>query len=206
MEGKADFSKSKMYFLIKASVDIGHAALSVGHGALGGYLDFIEAERKKDFQPEELCPECGEPLGDDEPTQTERWVKESFRKCLCAVTDEEFEKAKAYGVAGQDYRVMTESGLGGMEVAIVFRPRDEWEPFFKSLPLWGKRKTSKDGLFSCPFCGEFPPIMGNSPSGNVKLEDVVPWWRASWSVKCCIADTGKCGSKEEAIAKWNKRA
>lgn len=77
--------------------------------------------------------------GDVHPTNTEKWAASSFRKCVCSVTDEQFEKAKSYGKPGEDYRVMTESGLGGMEVAIVFRPKVEWEPFFKSLRLWGKQ-------------------------------------------------------------------
>jgi peptidyl-tRNA hydrolase len=137
MSDEIDFSKSKMYILVKTSIDAGHAALAVGHGALGGYLDFVEAERKKDFQSSELCPECGKPW-DSSITQTEQWVKESFRKVVCTVTDEEFEKAKLYGIAGKDYKVITESGLGGIEVAIVFRPRVQWESFFKGLSLWGK--------------------------------------------------------------------
>ena len=45
-------------------------------------------------------------------------------------------KAKTYGKNMIDYRVMVESGLGGMEVAIVMRPRDNFEPFFKSLKLY----------------------------------------------------------------------
>jgi hypothetical protein len=33
---------------------------------------------------------------------------------------------------------MTESALDKAEVAIVFYPRDDFEPFFRSLPFWGK--------------------------------------------------------------------
>jgi hypothetical protein len=110
---------SKMYILVKESVDLGHAILAAAHASLGGYLTFIEAEKNVDGEG-----------------TTEDWVHNSFRKVVVKVTDVEFEKAKTYGAAGKDFRVMTESGLGGMEVAIVFRPRDEWPGFFRSLRLY----------------------------------------------------------------------
>ena len=197
MDDDIDFSKSKMYLLVKSSVDSGHSILSVGHGALGGYLTFIENERLKDFSPGELCPECGKPW-DQLMTQTDRWVKESFRKCVCAVTDEEFEKAKTFGVAGVDFRVMTESGLGGIEVAIVFAPKVEWPPFFKSLSLWGKKIFSKEGILACPFCGKFPSVVKNSCTVDSNTISI-------WSIECCIADTGACLNSKAAIETWNKR-
>jgi peptidyl-tRNA hydrolase len=129
------WEKSKMYILVKGEVDLGHAALACAHAALGGYLHFVESESPKGFDKGGVCGSCGHR---DLPTGTEKWASLSFRKVICSVTDEQFEKAKTYGVAGKDYRVMTESGLGGIEVAIVFRPRNDFEPFFKSLPLFGK--------------------------------------------------------------------
>jgi len=69
-------------------------------------------------------------------TSTMAWADLSFRKVVCKVTPAEFEKAKTYGENMKDYRIMVESGLEGMEVAIVFRPRDNFEPFFKSLKLY----------------------------------------------------------------------
>jgi len=119
---------SKMYILVKESVDLGHAILAAAHASLSGYMTFTERERTPEGRLE-----AGVLMGE---TRTEMWVKESFRKVVVKVTDVEFEKAKTYGVAGKDFRVMTESGLGGMEVAIVFRPRDDFEPFFKSLRLY----------------------------------------------------------------------
>lgn len=119
---------SKMYILVKEAVDLGHAILAAAHASLSGYLTFTERERTPEGRLE-----TGILMGD---TPTEKWVKESFRKVVVKVTDVEFEKAKTYGVAGKDFRVMTESGLGGMEVAIVFRPRDDFEPFFTSLRLY----------------------------------------------------------------------
>ena len=113
-------NKSKMYILIRDDVDLGHTILASAHASLGGYLTFKEYESR------------------DIPTfnPTEDWVTESFRKVVCKVTTVEFEKAKTYGENMKDYRIMVESGLEGMEVAIVFRPRDNFEPFFKSLKLY----------------------------------------------------------------------
>lgn len=51
-------------------------------------------------------------------------------------------------------------------------------------------------LAACPFCGkaaEFDPpaVYSGAPV---------------FTVRCCIADTGMCFSKEAAIKKWNRRA
>jgi hypothetical protein len=99
----------KMYILIKDKIDLGHAILASAHASLAGYLEF-----------------------QNDP-ETIEWLKSSFRKVVCKVTDKEFEKAKEYA----DYRVMTESAFGdNFEVAIVFRPREEWPKFFKFLKLY----------------------------------------------------------------------
>jgi len=110
-------NKSKMYILILDSVDLGHAILGAAHASLGGYLAFMETE-------------------DSVYGPTSQWRINSFRKVVCRVTPAEFEKAKTYGKNMVDYRIMVESGLGGIEVAIVFRPRDNFEAFFKSLKLY----------------------------------------------------------------------
>jgi len=116
-------NKSKMYILIRDDVDLGHAILASAHASLGGYLTFKE--------------------NDDEHTidTLDKYVKESFRKVVCKVTREEFDKAKTYGNNMEDYRIMVESGLGGMEVAIVVRPRNtsddnSFNHFLKSLQLY----------------------------------------------------------------------
>ena len=119
-----------MYILIREDIDLGHAILASAHASLSGYLTFKEYELTNEptvfhnlFHRRQL-------------TVTEKWVKESFRKVVCKVTKEEFERAKTYGENMKDYRIMVESGLGGIEVAIVFRPRDNFEAFFKSLKLY----------------------------------------------------------------------
>ena len=110
------------YILIKESLTAGHAVLAGVHASLGGYLTCVEAERKE-----------GPP---GVKTITEQWAETSFRERVCKVTDKEFEDAKAHGKNMVDCRIMTESSLGGMETAIVFKPREEWPKFFKFLRLW----------------------------------------------------------------------
>ena len=65
----------------------------------------------------------------------EEWARSSFRKVVCKVTDEEFESFKVFSFT-EEGRVMTESGLSGQEVAIVFKPRKEWRKQFKFLRLY----------------------------------------------------------------------
>lgn len=126
---------SKMYILLRDSVEPGYAALACAHAALGGYLTFVKAEMSA------WGSDRDRNLAFGGVTSTQIWADESFRKVACSVTDEQFEKAKTFGTPGVDFQVMTESGLGGMEVAIVFRPKESWDSFFKGLPLWGKNKV-----------------------------------------------------------------
>ena len=120
----------KMYILILESIDLGHAILAAAHGSLGGYLTFISPV----FGPETTVDQIDK--FNDIKNESKFWVEKSFRKVVCKVTPSEFEKAKEYGTNMMDYRIMTESGLGGMETAIVFAPKDDWPPFFKSLKLY----------------------------------------------------------------------
>jgi hypothetical protein len=46
--------------------------------------------------------------------------------------DDEFEKAKAF----TDHVVLTESALAGQEVAIAFKPREEWPNAFRFYRLF----------------------------------------------------------------------
>jgi hypothetical protein len=45
-----------------------------------------------------------------------------FFKVICKVTEKEFEAAKQI----PDNVLITESALGGQEVALAFKPREEW--------------------------------------------------------------------------------
>ena len=112
---------SKMYILIREDVDLGHAILASAHASLSGYLTFDKEIMDK-------------------------YVKESFRKVVCKVSITEFNKAKTYGTNMKDYRIMVESGLDNQEVAIIFKPRDNFEPFFKSLKLYKTESIFDNGI------------------------------------------------------------
>lgn len=98
----------KMYILIRESVPIGFALVAAAHASLAAYLKFKET------------PEVA------------HWLSGPFCKAVCKVTDEEFEQAKAC----LDHVVITESGLGGQEVALAFKPRAEWPKAFKFYRLY----------------------------------------------------------------------
>jgi hypothetical protein len=98
----------KMYILIKESVPLGLALVAAAHASLAAYLKFQESPEVKD------------------------WLAGPFAKAVCKVTDEEFERAKSC----PDHVVLTESALGGAEVALVFRPRDEWPGAFRFFRLY----------------------------------------------------------------------
>jgi peptidyl-tRNA hydrolase len=97
-----------MYILVKEDVAVGHAMVAVAHASLAAYLKFKDA------------PEVAE------------WLSGPFYKTICKVNAKEFEKAKEEG----DYVVITESKLDDAEVAIAFKPREEWPKRFKFFRLY----------------------------------------------------------------------
>lgn len=103
-------NKTTMYILIKANVPIGIAINSAAHASLACYLKFKDTE---DMQ---------------------EWLKNSFSKKTCVVTDNDFEKAK---LELQNV-IITESRLDGEEVAIAFcpRPKDSYPKSFNFFPLF----------------------------------------------------------------------
>jgi peptidyl-tRNA hydrolase len=98
----------KMYILVRESVPVGHALVAVAHASLACYLKFHDA------------PEVRE------------WLAGPFRKVVCRVSDEELARAKGF----PDHVVITESQLGGAEVAIAFKPRAEWDEAFRYFRLY----------------------------------------------------------------------
>jgi peptidyl-tRNA hydrolase len=98
----------KMYILIRDDVPQGFAVLAAAHASLAGYLRFRDT------------PEVAE------------WLSGPFHKVVCRVSESEFEKAKSC----PDQVVLTESALGGREVAIALKPRDEWPKEFKFFKLY----------------------------------------------------------------------
>jgi peptidyl-tRNA hydrolase len=100
----------KMYILVRESLGVGHAILAASHGSLAAYLKFRDAP------------------------ETTEWISGPFRKVVCKVTDEELERAKT--IPDHEHVVLTESSLGGIEVALAFKPRAAWDKFFQFLRLY----------------------------------------------------------------------
>lgn len=98
----------KMYILVRDDIPLGFAMVAVAHASLAGYLKFRDT------------PEVAE------------WLSGPFFKAVCKVNSKEFETAKAV----PDHVVLTESALNNQEVAIVFKPRQEWPKMFKFLRLY----------------------------------------------------------------------
>lgn len=97
-----------MYILLKDDLPEGFAVLAAAHASLAAYLKFQEDE---DMQ---------------------QWVNSTFYKVICKVNDKEFEKAKDF----DSCVVLTESALDNKEVAIAFKPREEWPKAFKFYRLY----------------------------------------------------------------------
>jgi len=98
----------KMYILVRDDVPLGFAMVAAAHASLAGYLAFKDT------------PEVA------------AWLAGPFFKAVCQVNAKEFENAKLV----EGHVVLTESALGGREVAIVFRPREEWPKMFRFLKLY----------------------------------------------------------------------
>ena len=98
----------KMYILIKESVSIGHAIVAAAHASLKAYLEF-------EHEPE-----------------IEAWLSGPFYKVVCRVNDAEFERAKDAG----EFVIVTESKLDDREIALAFKPRDEWPRSFQFFQLY----------------------------------------------------------------------
>ncbi len=98
----------KMYILIKNSIPIGKAIVAASHASLAAYLKFEDRDEVKE------------------------WISGPFYKTVCKVNDAEFEKAKETS----DHVIITESSLGDDEVAIAFKPREEWPKPFKFFSLY----------------------------------------------------------------------
>jgi len=98
----------KMYILIRESVPTGFAALASAHASLACYLKFQDDDLVK------------------------KWISDRFYKAICVVSDSDFEHAKKV----EDHVVLTESRLDGQEVAIAFKPREEYPKAFRFYKLY----------------------------------------------------------------------
>ena len=99
---------TKMWILIRDTVPAGFAVLAAAHASLACYLKFRDT------------PEVA------------AWLGGPFYKAVCRAYDTEFEKAKEF----DGHVVLTESALDGQEVALVFKPREEWPKPFKFYRLY----------------------------------------------------------------------
>ncbi len=97
-----------MYILVKDAVPKNMVPLITAHASLAGYLKF------------------------ENHSETQQWVSGTFYKVICKVNEKEFEKAKSF----DDYLLLTESALDNQEVALVFRPREEWPKAFQFYRLY----------------------------------------------------------------------
>jgi len=93
----------KMYILIKQDIPTGFAVLGAAHASLAAYFKFKDTPEVKE------------------------WLSGPFNKTICLVNSAEYVRAKEV----TDHVVVTESALGNQEVALAFRPREEWPKSFK---------------------------------------------------------------------------
>ena len=98
----------KMYILVRDDIPLGFAMVAVAHASLAGYIKFQDTPEVKE------------------------WLSGPFFKAVCKVNAKEFENAKLVS----DHVILTESALGNQEVAIAFKPRDEWPKMFRFLKLY----------------------------------------------------------------------
>jgi len=96
----------KAYILIKESIPLGFAMVSAAH--------------------------AGAALGQANDPDSKEWRAGIWRKCVCKVSDAEFEAAKIH----PNRMVLTESALDNQEVALVFYPRQEWPKGFGFYRLY----------------------------------------------------------------------
>ena len=98
---------TRMYILVKDSLP-SHKGIAIAHGVLMAHLKFNNFDLAYND-----------------------WMKNSFRKVVCEVSDTDFERFKEF----PDKVIVTESGLDNMEVGMVFCPRAEWPKPFKYLSM-----------------------------------------------------------------------
>ena len=102
-------NETKMYILVRSKAPKGLGVNSVGHAVLMCYLKFKNDPEMKS------------------------WVRESFRKVTCIVSDEEFELAKKAG----DYIEFKENDLDNITLSAAFKPRKKFPCYFSGFRLYG---------------------------------------------------------------------
>jgi hypothetical protein len=103
-----DFSKLKMYILVREDIGLGHSVNCVGHATNYAQRDWVNDDMYF------------------------RWAKYSRKKVTCKVTATQFEEFKKY----EDHILVSESVLNGTEVVLIFKPREIWPEAFKRPRLY----------------------------------------------------------------------
>ena len=98
----------KMYILIKERVPPGNAIVAAAHASLAAYLKYQDSPEVKE------------------------WLSGPFSKVVCKVNEAEFERAKSE----PDHVVITESALDNGEVAVAFKPREDWPKAFRYFRMY----------------------------------------------------------------------
>ena len=153
--------------------------VAAAHASLAAYLKFRD------------CDEVRE------------WLAGPFRKVVCKVSAEDFEKAKAV----PNHALLIESALDGQEVAIAFKPREGEDCIqavrfklrarevvaltdYDRLPVahvtFSRRNIFKRDHYACQYCGAQPG------SEELTIDHVVPRAQggvSSWEncVLACMA-------------------
>jgi len=102
----------KMYIFIKDSVPDEFGPVVAAHASLSCYLRYKNDKEMK------------------------KWLATSFKKVVCVITHEEFQRLKFNWVSNAKFNVTTESSLNDEEVAITFCPRETYPEAFKMFKLW----------------------------------------------------------------------
>ena len=99
-----------MYICIKQDTQVGMAMNAAAHAGLMCHLKY------------------------ETDALYQAWLKKSFKKVTCAVSDAEFAMLKTVS----DSFVVTESRLDNAELAVVLKPRhdNDWPEFVNLLKLW----------------------------------------------------------------------
>lgn len=103
----------KMYILVRKEATKGFAVNAIGHAALACYLKF------------------------QDEVDMRLWLRDSFKKVTCKVTDEELNQALEGLSEDIDYVKITESACDNELMAVAFRPRGEgFSEVFKTFKLY----------------------------------------------------------------------
>jgi peptidyl-tRNA hydrolase len=109
MDQVSKYVPPKMYILVRDSIPAGFCALGAAHASVACYVKFKDIPEVQD------------------------WLKNSFRKVVCRVSDAEFDEAKRLD---KDHVLITEDAINDEEIALAFRPRADWPQPFKSYKLF----------------------------------------------------------------------